>query len=121
MSKLNFVIGLMMIVLGVAAYLLTGRASVTALIPAFFGVPVVILGLVALKPNLRTLAGVLTIVLGALGLFGIGGRLVPAIVDGSIVLDAATIVQVIFAFLAVDLVVLWVLAFKGMRKNAAQR
>lgn len=119
MHKLNFVIGLLMIVLGVAAYLLTGRASVTALIPSFFGVPVVVLGLVALKPNLRTLAGVLTIVLGALGLLGIGGRLVPAILDGSIVFDAATIVQIIFAFLAVDLVVLWVLAFKTMRKNTA--
>ena len=120
MSKLNFGIGLLMVILGVAAYLMTGRASVTALIPSFFGIPVIILGLLAMKPNLWKLAGVLTILLAALGLFGIGGRLIPAIFNGSIVFDAATIVQIIFAFLALDLVVFWISALKAKRTKTTQ-
>jgi hypothetical protein len=45
--------GLILIVLGLAAYFLTGRASVTALIPAFFGAVFVILALVARNESAR--------------------------------------------------------------------
>ena len=45
--------GLILIVLGVASYVLTGRTSVTALIPAFFGAVLVVCALVARAANRR--------------------------------------------------------------------
>ena len=45
--------GLILIVLGLASYFLTGRVSVTALIPAFFGAVFVILALVARNESAR--------------------------------------------------------------------
>ena len=44
MSKLTVAFGLILLVLGIAAYVITGAASVTALIPAFFGLPILALG-----------------------------------------------------------------------------
>ena len=51
MSKITIAIGVMLIGLGAAFYLTSeaDKRSVTALIPAFVGLPVAILGLVALK------------------------------------------------------------------------
>src|SRR5687768_18001999 len=43
MASTTRTFGLILIVLGLASYFLTGRASVTALIPAFFGAAFVIL------------------------------------------------------------------------------
>ena len=39
--------GLILIVLGIASYVLTGRTSITAMIPAFFGVVLVICAMIA--------------------------------------------------------------------------
>lgn len=116
MNKFTIWIGLAMIALGVGAYVLTSFASVTALIPAFFGVPIAVLGAVALKPTRRKPAGIAALVLGALGLLGILGRLVPTLTDGSFTLDTATIVQILFALLALDLVVMWIMTL--MRKSS---
>ena len=48
MSKMTIALGGTLIVLGIAAYFATGGASVTALIPAFFGAPILVLGVVGL-------------------------------------------------------------------------
>jgi len=48
MPKTTLLFGVSLVVLGLGAYLVTGRESVTALIPAFFGLPVVGLGVAAL-------------------------------------------------------------------------
>ncbi len=48
MAKITFGLGLVLIVLGLGAYFGTGRESLTALIPAFFGLPLALLGVVAL-------------------------------------------------------------------------
>ena len=117
MNKFTIWIGLAMIALGVAAYVITSFASVTALIPAFFGVPITVLGAVALNPSRRRPAGIAALALGALGLLGILGRLVPTLIDGSFTLDAATIVQVLFALLALDLVVMWIMVLMRKRSN----
>ena len=47
MQRLTLVIGGILVVLGVVAYVATGAASVTALIPAFVGLLLVICGLIA--------------------------------------------------------------------------
>lgn len=48
----------------------TGKVSPTAMIPAFFGIALGILGLLALKPNLRKHAMHVAAMLALLGIFG---------------------------------------------------
>ncbi len=47
MAPIAIVFGALLSVLGVALYIYTAMASVTALIPAFFGVPLILLGVLA--------------------------------------------------------------------------
>ena len=51
MAKITIGIGFVLIALGVGGYFGTGRESWTALIPAFFGLPLALLGVVALKDH----------------------------------------------------------------------
>ncbi|MDX9757780.1 MAG: hypothetical protein RBU27_01355 [Bacteroidota bacterium] len=46
-------LGALLIILGAVGYLASGAESVTALIPAFFGIPILILGLLGRKEHLR--------------------------------------------------------------------
>ena len=62
--------GLILIVLGLASYFLTGRVSVTALIPAFFGAVFVILALVARSESARKHAMHAAVAFGLLGFLG---------------------------------------------------
>lgn len=60
-------IGILLIIVGIASRVLTGTSSITALIPAFFGVPIALLGWAALAPK-RTRWSL--IVVGVLALLG---------------------------------------------------
>ena len=75
-------IGLILIVLGVASYTLTGRTSVTALIPAFFGAVLVICALIARRESARKHAMHAAVAVGMVGLLGALARAVPAALDG---------------------------------------
>ena len=59
--------GLILIVLGIASYVLTDRTSVTALIPAFFGAVLVICALVARNESARKHAMHAAVAVGLLG------------------------------------------------------
>lgn len=52
MPVITLVYGLLLIALGVSFYVATGQASVTALIPAFFGVVILVCAILARRPNL---------------------------------------------------------------------
>ncbi|MEX0778557.1 MAG: hypothetical protein WD491_04070 [Balneolales bacterium] len=76
MDRTTTVFGIILIILGVGGYVISGMVSATALIPAFFGIVYVILGRLAAKENLRKhmmhAAAALTIILiiptvGAIG------------------------------------------------------
>jgi len=102
----SLVYAVTLIVLGVAGYTLTGAASVTALIPAFFGVVVLLL---ALGVNGRPgLAWALLVV----AILGIGGTVkgalsLPAVLDGTAERPPAVISQSIMLVLSVVYVVVW--------------
>ncbi len=49
MAKTSITFGIILIILGLISYFGISSESVTALIPAFFGIPVLILGLLALN------------------------------------------------------------------------
>ena len=74
--------GLILIVLGVASYTLTGRTSITAMIPAFFGAALVICALVARKESARKHAMHAAVALGVLGAIAALARGVPAALSG---------------------------------------
>ena len=70
MDQVAVMIGFALIVLGLVGYFGWRRVSVTALIPAFFGLAVVALGAAAMRIALRTPAAY---ALGAVGLLGLLG------------------------------------------------
>ena len=53
MVSTTIVIGVLLTLLGLGGYVLAGGISVTALIPAFFGLPLVLLGFLARSESLR--------------------------------------------------------------------
>ena len=71
--------GLILIVLGVASYVLTNRTSVTALIPAFFGAVLLICAIVArASEGARKHAMHAAVAVGLIGALAALGRGVPA-------------------------------------------
>ena len=69
MVNLTRVLGGLLVVVGVAAYLITGAESVTALLPAFLGLPILVLGLLAgrLRERPTIVTALVFALLGALG------------------------------------------------------
>jgi hypothetical protein len=62
--------GLVLVILGLGGYFGTRRVSVTALIPAFFGLPILILGLIALADVATRPAIIAATTLAILGFCG---------------------------------------------------
>ncbi|MFP8955016.1 hypothetical protein ACLI4Z_18970 [Natrialbaceae archaeon A-arb3/5] len=69
---LGITLGTVLVALGIGAYVLSDFASVTALIPAIFGVVIAVLGIIARQTERDRLA---VIGIGALALLGVLGSL----------------------------------------------
>jgi hypothetical protein len=110
--------GLILIVLGLAGYFLTGRASVTALIPAFFGAVFVILALVARSEPARKHAMHAAVALGLLGFLGTL-RVIPAVIRGEF--TPAVLAQLAMMVLMGIYVALGVQSFKAARRARLAR
>ena len=107
--------GLILIVLGVASYTMTGRTSVTALIPAFFGAVFVICALVARNEAARKHAMHAAVALGLVGAIAPLVRAIPAALDGNATRPAVMAEFAMAAILAVY-VLLGVQSFIAARK-----
>ena len=69
-NKLTVVTCALLVVTGLIAYLGTGTSSMTALIPAFVGAPILICGVIGRQPSLyrhATHAALVVALIGALG------------------------------------------------------
>jgi hypothetical protein len=108
-------IGLVLMVLGIASYVLTGRTSVTALIPAFFGAVLVILALVARNEAARRHAMHAAVAVSLVGAVASLVRAVPAVMDGGMA-RPAVISQLLLAALLLVHVALGVQSFIAARK-----
>lgn len=121
MSKLSTTIGILLIILGIASYVLTGAASATALIPAFFGVAFVGLGVLgAKKESMRKHAMHAALLLAILGIGGSFGGLISvfsALGGSEIERPAAAIGQAIMAIICIFFVVAGVQSFIAARKE----
>ncbi len=125
MAKITIGLGLVLVTLGLGSYFGTGRESITALIPAFFGLPLLLLGLVALKESMRKHAMHIAAVIGLLGFGGtVSGlmKLPVLLTGGELARPTAVAVQAGMAIVCFIFVVLCVWSFmKARRANAAQR
>ena len=84
----TIIYAVLLILLGFGGYFFTGRESITALIPSFFGGIVLIMGLIAFKEDLRkhamhgaaglSLLGFLSTVSGIMDLFNLSEVARPA-------------------------------------------
>jgi len=70
MAPIALVFGVLLTGLGVVTFFLTGASHVTALIPAFLGIALLVLGLLSFKDRLRMHAMHVAALLGLLGFVG---------------------------------------------------
>jgi hypothetical protein len=106
MTATTRLVGLILAVLGIASYLGTGRTSVTALIPAFFGVAFLLLAYVGRSEAARKHAMHVAMVVALVGIGGTAYRLISATTDFT---RPATLAQI-----ATVLVLAWFLG-KGIK------
>lgn len=115
MPSTTRLIGLLLIVIGVASYTLTGRTSVTALIPALIGAVLVICALVARTESARKHAMHAAVAVALIGAIGSLARGVPAALAGG-ASRPAVIVQLVTGVLLLIYVALGVQSFIAARK-----
>jgi hypothetical protein len=112
-----------LLLLGLGAYLGTGAQSVTALIPAFLGIPVLIFGLVALKTDQTKVPLYLALAFGVVGVVGgaMGLPQLPTMLrGGEVPRPTAAVTQSILFFLSVGFVVLGLRPFSWRGKAPRQ-
>ena len=123
MAQMTLGFGIGMILLGVISYFATGQESVTALIPAFFGIAFTILGLVMRDEAKAKHAGHAAALLAVLGLLG-SARGVPGFFEviggGEVERPAAVIAQTIMAVACAVFIALGVKSFRDARKAREQ-
>lgn len=125
MAKLTIVVGIILIVLGVAVFIATGSHAPTALIPAFFGIVLGILGELATtdNPRRRMLFMHIAVTIGLIGVIFPGWRGVGDLIlqmHGQLVLrPAAMKEELAMAAICLVYVVLCVRSFIVARKNRA--
>lgn len=112
--------GLILIVLGVASYVGTGRTSVTALIPAIFGAVFVMCALLARNESLRKHAMHAAVSVGLIGALASLGRAIPAVIDGNAT-RPAVMSQLAMAAILLVYVYLGVQSFIAARKARGGR
>ncbi|MEM1008321.1 MAG: hypothetical protein AAGJ35_04895 [Myxococcota bacterium] len=121
MAKVTMVLGAILIVMGLGAYFGTGAKSITAMIPAFFGLPIVLAGAVALKEKLRMHAMHVAVLLTLLGFLG-GARgfvgLFKLLKGGTVQRPNAVYVQVGLSVVCLVHVILSVRSFIQARRAA---
>jgi len=120
MAKITIGIGCVLIALGVGAYFGTGRESMTAMIPAFAGLPLALLGVVALNDGRRKHAMHAAAALGLLGFAGAsrGFAKLPALLTGGEVeKPVAAYVQIAMSLVCLVFLVLCIGSFVKARRS----
>jgi hypothetical protein len=107
MPKISVIFGILLSILGLYGYYGMGMGSITALIPVFIGVPIIILGVLAFDENKIKNSMHAASVLVLLGLIGSAYRLIQKIIignmdDSSIILIIMIAICAIFLMLAIN-------------------
>ena len=119
MPLITIAVGVLLTVIGVAGYVMSGMASWTALIPAFLGVPMALLGVLARKESMLKHAMHGAAVVALLGLLGTASgavKFVRMLGGAEIARPEAVKVQALVAVICAVFLVLCVNSFIQARK-----
>lgn len=123
-AKVTIVYGVLLILLGVIGYVVTDRVSVTALIPAFFGVVLLVLGVLAGRGVARKHLLHIGAVLGFVGFLATVAGLVEVLTGwmspDDAPVKAAQAARAIMAVLSLVFVVLMFKSFVDARRNRSR-
>lgn len=118
MAKLAIAFGVIFILMGLYGYFGISSESITALIPTFFGIPMLIFGWLGLNEKYLKHAMHGVAVLTLLGFAGTSVRILPAFFSNeSIKSPAAFTMQAIMAILCLIFLILAIKSFIDARKN----
>ena len=120
MSKSIISFGALLIVVGVVAYVATGMASVTALIPSFFGIVVILLGLLGRADRFERSAVYGALGVSVLGLLGSASGLAQVVTylgGGEVERPAASITRAVMALILIVFVVVLTRSLAGKRRE----
>lgn len=120
MANMSIGLGTVLIVLGILGYFGSGTSSITAMIPAFFGLPIVVLGFVArAREAWRKHAMHGAIGLALLGFLGSAGGVIDMsrlLLGGQVDRPTAALVQGTMAIVCAVLIILGVKSFIDARR-----
>lgn len=123
MKNLTLSLGILLIILGLASYFGTGRESVTALIPAFFGLVFTGLGALAGIEKIKKHVMHVAVALAVLSLFG-AARGIPGVIEilggGVVERPVAVYAQAAMFTMCLVYVVASVRSFIATRRAAAE-
>jgi hypothetical protein len=123
MAKLTIVYGVMFIVMGLYGYFGISSESITALIPTFFGIPMLILGWIGLNEKFLKHTIHIAAVLNLLGFAGtVSGlfKFFKMLGGTETARPAAVTVQAIMAVLCVVFLILAVKSFIDVRRKKVE-
>jgi len=100
LPTIGIMTGALLILLGLFGYFMGDGASVTALIPAFLGLPLALVAALGLKASLQKHAMHVASVLALLGLLAPLGRIIPAAIKGEFVFNLAGISMILMSLLS---------------------
>jgi len=118
MPGTTITVGVLLVLVGTVGYLQSGMASVTALIPAFFGVVLALLGLLARDDRRRAIAMHIAVALAVVGCLATlrGVFQFPALLSGGdVARPLAVASQAATFFLLLFLVIRFVRSFLAAR------
>lgn len=119
MPRVTLLLALFLIVLGIVAYLVTGRESVTALIPTFLGIPLLACGLWGRREGSLKMAMHVAATLALLGFGGTVGGLVKTVrrmLGATLERPEAALVQAIVALACLVFLILAIRSFIQARR-----
>jgi len=120
MAKISIIFSIILIILGLVSYFIISSESITALIPAFLGIPVLVLGIIALNEKYLKHSIHAVAVLMLLGFGGtVGGliKLFRMLGGESFERPSAITIQAIMALLCLVFLVLAVKSFIDARRG----
>ena len=115
MPQITLAFSFFLTVLGVSTWLLTNQTSFTALIPAFFGIGLAVVGFAAITEKMRMHAIHAAAFLALLGTFGSLKRALPSITSAE-ELGLATMSQLLMAVLLILFLIICVRSFIVARR-----
>jgi hypothetical protein len=124
MPQVTLVIGILLTLLGVISYFASDGSSLTALIPAAFGVVFIALGQIAKKESVRQHMMHFAVGLAMIGFLGVAVRafapFLTMLQGGQVERPGAIIAQVIMALLCLILLTFGIRSFVNARRKKAE-